>query len=356
MIKDSKQLIITGIVIIVIVAGVSAYLIKSKNDTSQGNLLSPQEAAEKAINYINQYLLEEGVIASLIEVVEDNGLYKFKLKVLEKEHSSYVTKDGKLLFIGGFDMDQNLETLQPETSVEQPEKLTCEDIKKTERPLLEAFVVSECPFGIQMQRILNEIVKNIPSLVNNIEIKYMGSVQGDKITSMHGDKEAQENLRQICLREEQLDKYWSYIDCHIKKGDVENCLVAINVDMNKLNTCINDNSKGLKYAREDFTVQDKYNDTPECKKCMKNPPPTGCSNQCSVTGSPALILNDQGQPEGVSEFNFGGRTAEAVKTLLCCGFKTESDICFQKLAETSAATGFSETYSQSSGSSGGSCE
>ncbi len=353
MAKNLKNLIIIAIIIFGIsITGYFFY--KNNKELAQENLLTPQQAAEKAINYINQYLLEEGVIASLIEVVEDNGLYKFKLKVLEEEHSSYVTKDGKLLFLGGFDMDQKIE--QPETSVEQPEKLACEDIKKTEKPLLEAFVVSECPFGIQMQRILNEIVKNIPSLANNIRVEYMGSIQEDKITSMHGDKEAQENLRQICLREEQIDKYWNYIDCYIKKGDGENCLVAVNVDMNNLNTCINDSSKGLKYAREDFTVQDKYNDTPECKKCMKNPPSTGCSNQCPVTGSPALILNDQGQPEGVSEFNFGGRSAEAVKTLLCCGFKTESDICFQKLAETSATTGFSETYSQSSSSSGGSCE
>jgi len=60
---------------------------------------------------------------------------------------------------------------------------------------------------------------------------------------------------------------------------------------------------------------------------------------------------------GVDESGFGGRTAEALKTLLCCGFETESDICAQKLSETSAASGFSETYGQSSGSSGdSSCE
>lgn len=329
MVKNLKNLII--LIIVIATVSIGGYFIYKNNTnnveggTTQGNLLSPQAAAEKAINFINQNLLSGGVTASIIEVVEDNGLYKLELKVLEEEHTSYVTKDGKILFIQGIDMDNPIESESPE-----PEKLTCEDIKKTEKPLLEAFVVSKCPFGIQMQRILNEIAKNIPSLAKNIEVKYMGSVQGDNITAMHGEPEAQENLRQICIREEQLDKYWNYIDCHIEKGDIENCLVKAGVDRNKLDTCMSDNSKGLEYAKEDFDSEKKY----------------------KVTGSPALILNG----ERVEEFDFGGRTAEAVKTLLCCGFDIESDICFQKLTETSAATGFSETYSQSSGSSGGSCE
>ena len=319
-------------------------LIKNKDS----NVLSGEEAAQKAINYINENLLREGVTASLISVVPENGLYKFKLKIGEREFESYVTKDAKILFETGIKLDE-----KPKTSVKQPPKKTCEEIKKNDNPMLEAFVVSKCPFGLQMQRILNEIVKNIPSLANNIKVEYMGSISGNKITAMHGDKEAQENLRQICIREEQPNKYWAYIDCHIKKGEVESCLASANVDTDKLTACMTDNSRGLKYAREDFRVQDKYNDTPECKKCMENPPREGCRYQCPIIGSPALILNGQGQPEGVSEFNFGGRTAEAVKTLLCCGFKTKPNFCSQKLSENSAAVGFSESYSKSSGSSSG---
>jgi hypothetical protein len=35
-------------------------------------------------------------------------------------------------------------------------------------------------------------------------------VKNGKIASMHGDEEAKENLRQICIREEQKDKYWLF--------------------------------------------------------------------------------------------------------------------------------------------------
>ena len=322
--KFSKVLIPLAIVIAgIFIAGAFVYINQEKVGGKVSGLLSPQQAAEKAIDYINQNILQQGTTASLVNVTEENGVYKFRLKIGDKEYDSYVTKDGNLLFIEGINIEK-----KPEASAEEP--ATCEDIKKSDKPLLEAFVVSQCPYGTQMQRILNEIVKNIPSLANNIKVEYIGSVQGDKITSMHGDAEAQENLRQICIREEQSAKYWNYIDCHIKKGDVENCLTITSIEKEKLTACMADSFKGLKYAKEDFDEQNKY----------------------KVTGSPSLFLGG----EKVSEFDFGGRTAEAVKTLLCCGFSSEPENCSQKLTESSAATGFSETYSSSSGSSsGGGC-
>lgn len=326
--KLSKILIPLAIVIAgLLVAGALVYINQGKVGEKASEGTSPQQVAEKAINYINQNVLQQGTTASLVNVTEENGVYKFRLKIGENEYDSYVTKDGKLLFTEGI----NIEEKKPETSAEQPK--TCEDIKKSDKPLLEAFVVSNCPYGLQMQRVLYEAVKNIPSLEENIKVEYIGAIEGNKITSMHGDNEAQENLRQICIREEQADKYWSYIGCYIQKGGTEggtdSCLVSVNVDKTKLNACMTDTTKGLKYAKADFGSQTKY----------------------GVSGSPSLFLNG----EKVSEFDFGGRTAEAVKTLLCCGFKTEPGTCSQKLTEDSAATGFSETYSQSSGSSGGSC-
>jgi len=286
--------------------------------------LSPQEAAKIAMDYINQNLLE-GRTASLISVKEENGIYKFRLKIEDSEYDSYVTRDGKLLFTAGIDLTLKPETQQESETSQQPQKLTCEDLKKSDEPSLEAFVVSKCPFGLQMQRILNEIVKNMPSLANNIKVRYIGSIQDNKVTSMHGDPEAEENLRQICIREEQKDKYWNYIACHIQKGEVDSCLAGANINKVNLNNCLTDATKGLNYAKEDFDSGVKY----------------------QVSGSPSLFLNG----EGVSEFDFGGRTAEAVKTVVCCGFGQQPEICSQKLSETQAATGFSETYGSTSDSS-----
>ena len=80
MAKNLKNLII--VIIVIAAVSIGGYFIyknnsnDTENGTTQGNLLSPQAAAEKAINFINQNLLSGGVTASIIGVVEDNGLYK----------------------------------------------------------------------------------------------------------------------------------------------------------------------------------------------------------------------------------------------------------------------------------------
>ena len=324
MAKIKKILLVSAVLIAVFCAAGFFYLnhLKNKTRNTAVQFLSGEAAAQKAIEYINNNILQKGTTASLVEVKEESGLYRFTLKIKDKEFASYVTKDGKILFPEeGIDL-----TKKPVASANNAptKKLTCEDIKKNDNPMLEAFVVSRCPFGLQMERILREVVKNIPSLAKNIRVEYIGSVQEGKIRSMHGEQEAKENLRQICIREEQPDKYWDYIGCHIKKGQITECLTKAGIDKEKLTSCMSDSTRGLKYAKDDFGLANKY----------------------KVTGSPTLVLGG----EKVSEFDFGGRTAEAAKTLLCCAFKTKPAICSKKLSEEQAAIGFSEKYSGAGGS------
>jgi len=280
--------------------------------------LSPEKAANSAIDYINQNLLRAGDKAELDgEVKLKEGLYNFKVKIGEQSLDSYLTKDGHLFFP------------QAISIVEKVKKVSsCQDIRKQKQPKLEAFVVSYCPFGAQMERILGEVIKNIPGLKNDIEIRYIGQIENGKIVSMHGDKEAKENLRQICLREEQPDKFYPYLACFLKEGKSSECLDSEKVDKEKLSQCEKDGSRGLAYAKKDFAAQEKY----------------------QVGGSPTLILNK----EKVSEFDFGGRTAQAVKTLLCCGFEKAPNVCQKEISKDEAATGFSKTYS-AGGSNSGSC-
>lgn len=311
----NKYIIGAILIASLIVAGAIVSVNRSDSDVK---VLSSDEVSEKIMGFINQELLQGAVVASLKEITKENGLYKMKIVVNEQEVDSYATLDGNLFFPDAFDLS---EISVPEDSTNPT---SCEDINKSNNPMLEAFVVSQCPFGIQAQRILNNVVKSIPSLANSIKVRYIGAIVNNKITAMHGDPEAQENLRQICLREEQADKYWIYIDCHIKNGEVDGCLTGI--DTSGLNSCMNDNSRGLKYAQEDFDIQELYR----------------------VTGSPTLVLNGN----RVSEYDFGGRTAQAFKSLICCGFGNQPSFCSQDLNADSAASGFSEDYSSVSSSSG----
>jgi len=313
---------------ILIALMVSAFLIGYGKMNSDGTSFlnfsskSAERTAQKAIDFISENMLD-GAEAILVSASEESGVYKFKMKIDDQEYDSYVTKDGRILFPSSVSLVESEES----AAATEGEKMTCEDINKTKEPILEAFVVSQCPFGLQMQRVLNEIVKNIPQAASYIKVEYMGAIESSKITSMHGDEEAQENLRQICLREEQPNNFWAYIDCHIKEGDVDSCLQTAQVDVSKLASCLADGSRGLAYAEKDFANQDKY----------------------EVTGSPTLILDG----DKVSEFDFGGRTAEAVKTVVCCAFQDEPEFCGAALSTESANSSFSPTYSSTESNTGG---
>lgn len=304
-------------ILVLIVLSIAVISLRAKRGLF---ILTADEAAEKAINYINENLVEPGHEAKLISVEEVSGVYKVLTRYRGNEIPVYVTKDGKWLFLSARDMTKKVERIG------EVEAKGCEDLKKVGNPQLEAFVVSYCPFGLQMQRILGKIIEEIPELERYIKVRYIGGIVDGNITAMHGVREANENLRQICIREEQSEKYWRYIGCFIENGEAENCLKLAGVDSGKLEGCMEDGERGIKYASEDFELQGEY----------------------GVTGSPTLILNG----EEADEFRFGGRTAEAVKTMLCCGFKREPTFCKKELSTETAATGFSETYSSGSSSSG----
>lgn len=326
--KINKNTILVGVAIIGIV--VTAALIFAKDaewfkwpDISGGGL-SNEQVGQLAVVFINNSQLTQ-VPASLVSVSEEYGLVKIKLKIGSTEYDSYVTKDGKLLFPEALEITPQ-DNNQNANSGGSGGGSGGGEVTKSDSPMLEAFVVSRCPYGLQMQRAMAEAVINQPSLAQYIKARYIGAVSGNTITAMHGTAEAQENLRQICIREEQPAKYWPYVSCQMKAAGTENsCAQSTGVDSIKLNACISDPSKGVAYAKEDFDL----------------------ANQLGVTGSPTLALNGT----EISESGYGGRSADGVRAMACAGFGTEPGFCATKLNTAAAASSFSPVYSSGTSSS-----
>ncbi len=329
--KINKNSSLIGLAIIgIIITGALIFANKNYSPLSFfGAGLSNDKIVQQSMDYINNKLLQ-GQSATLVSTSEESGLIKIKIKVGSTEYNSYATKDGKLLFPEAFQMNGSSasSTTQQPAQNNQP---TAEEIaaaatslKKSNSPLLEAYIVSRCPYGLQMQRAMADAVKNLPSLAQYIKIRYMGAVSNGVITSMHGDAEAKENLRQICIRDEQSSKYWNYVSCQMKTGDTAGCEKSTGVDSAKLNACTSDSGRGLAYAKEDFNLSGK-ND---------------------VQGSPTLISADA----KVSEFSFGGRSSDAVKNIICGSFNSAPGFCSTKLNTAEAAVSFSADYAGAGGS------
>lgn len=252
-------------------------------------------------------------------VKDTNGVYEFQLKIQNQTYTSYITKDGKILFTSGVKLDEIGKTAASAASTSQTQKkLTASDLKKSDEPTLTAFVVANCPYGLQTQRVFKKVMEELPNLAQNLKIKYIGAITDGKITSMHGDEEAKENLRQICIREEQPDLYWPYVNCYMQEGKTDQCLANVGVDTTKMTACTDDPKQGLAYAQKDFDAGNKLN----------------------VSGSPTLVLNDT---QVVSEFDFGGRVPNAMKTILCGGSKTPGDYCSKDISTNEVAVSLSVT-------------
>jgi len=327
-IKFNKNTILVGVAVLGI--AVTGFLLLN-NYTGIGSgvlsvLGSSDAVAQKSVEYLNANILQEGQTATLVSSSKKGSLVEMKVKIGSTTYDMYATSNGEFLFPQAFVLgpskDKPAATAKPNNP--PPAKQTAADVKKVDKTMLELYVVSKCPFGLQAQRAAAEAIAKIPSLADSVTVRYIGSVVNGKITAMHGGDnttgEAGENLRQICIRDEQKSKYWNYIACHIKAGDVDSCLKTAGVDEGKLTSCISDPKRGLAYAQEDFDLNEKH----------------------GITGSPTYVLNGAEIAEG----EFGGRSAEGTKEIVCASSTTEQSFCSTELNATEAATSFSATYSK----------
>jgi len=294
--------------------------------------MSDQKIGEQVVKYINDNQLAS-TTATLVKVSETSGLVKVTIKIGTSQFDSYSTKDGKFLFPQAFDMSPKKTSASTSANASaNTGSKTATEVTKTDKPELDAFVVSSCPYGLQMQRAIVEAVKNSPSLAANIVIRYIGSITNGTIDSMHGPEEAAENLRQICIRQEQPTKFYNYLACYMKKttatassgmplGDSKGCQASTGIDTSKLNSCVSDKNKGVAYAKKDFDLATKYN----------------------VSGSPALVLNGA----SIDETGYGGRSADGVRSMVCAGFTKEASFCSTKLNTVAASVSFNASYASS---------
>jgi len=184
--KLTKNLLPIAIIIAGVFIAIAVIYInqgKVEKDLSE-NLLSSQEAAEKAISFINQNMLPEGMSASLINVVEEEGLYKFHFKIGEQEFDSYVTQSGKLLFIEGIDME---EVSREQSTTQEEQKYTIgnfiisqdEVCKENEMPIIYFFGSKSCPHCAWEHPIVEKVAKDFEGYIsfhNNMDSDADGDV------------------------------------------------------------------------------------------------------------------------------------------------------------------------------------
>jgi hypothetical protein len=303
-----KKIIIVVIIIASLMLGVGILIGNKFLKTETKSELSKEEVGSKTIDYINEKFLQgQNQVASLISISEESGVYKLKLKIGTQEFTSYVTKDGKFLFPQAFDMIP---------------KIT--EIPKTEKPDVKLFVMSFCPFGNQAEDLIIPIV-NLLKDKANISLVYIVSKDKDgKFSSLHGDQELHQDVRELCVAKYQQDKFWDFIKEINNKctaNNADNCWESvaqqIGIDIEKIKKCQEEEQDDLLNSQVALT---------EKQYQVQDPSQHQGNTTDIIVGSPTLVINDV--------IYDGSRTSEDYKNAICSAFINPPKECNQKLSES----------------------
>ena len=81
------------------------------------------------------------------------------------------------------------------------------------RPYVDLYVMSYCPYGTQAETVMKPVVDLLGSKAD-IRIRFLTQVTGstvDSVNSLHGPFEAEEDLRQACIQKYYPASFWTYL-------------------------------------------------------------------------------------------------------------------------------------------------
>ncbi len=301
-------------------------------NTSGNNTAGNSSAvADTTIKYLNEnFFSAQGVEAKLSSVKEEYGMYNVSFdgyKGTEKQGSMsiYASKDGKNALVTS-------QVLDLAKAVEKPQPAAPVEVQKSDKPSVELFVMSFCPYGVVAEKAMSPVVALLKDKAD-ITVHFITSVTENppsgeeclkgtdtplQVCSLHGPTEAMEELRQVCIVKNYDNlTLWKYLD----KFDA-NCTASLS-DATALDAC-------WKKAAQDSGIDAEKIDA--CSKSSEGldllKADEALATQYNVSGSPTIVVNGTVvQPD---------RTPEAFKQSICSAFNTAPSECSQQLSDTSA--------------------
>ncbi|MFA5080657.1 MAG: peptidoglycan-binding domain-containing protein [Candidatus Paceibacterota bacterium] len=262
----------------------------------------------KAIDYINKYLAQ-GITVTLGKI--DNNVYPFyKFEAMSNGSpvTVYASTDGKKMMFQEVDISKE-PTITATTSTE---------IKKSDKPTVELFVMSHCPYGTQIEKGIIPVIEALGEKID-FSLKFCNY-------AMHGESELKEELNQYCIQKEQKDKLLPYLKCFLKEGKSEECIVSAGIDKTKLTTCTANAEKEFNVMANFKDNKDYIGDFPSFNIFKAD------NEKYGVQGSPTLIIN------GVQVQS--NRDSNSLLKSICSAFNSNPDICSKNISSEAPAVGF----------------
>jgi len=159
---------------------------------------------------------------------------------------------------------------------------------------VEFYIMSQCPFGTQVQQGIKPVLDKMGAFVNFRQDFIGNDLGGGKFSSMHGDNEVQGDIAQLCMAKHYPEnhKHLDAVLCMANDmqgipGNWKDCSAKSGLDTAKLQTCI-DGAEGKGLMAESL------------KRAM----------EAKASGSPTIYV--------AGEKYTGGRTDKDFETAICC--------------------------------------
>jgi protein-disulfide isomerase-like protein with CxxC motif len=114
---------------------------------------------------------------------------------------------------------------------------------------LDMFVMSQCPYGAQAMIAAHDVVDHFGKDIT-LNVHFIGQVQGDALSSMHGQAEVDEDLRELCAatkysKNHQFTKYLACRSKDYRNADWQTCAKSSGMDEKVIAKCVETEGKDL---------------------------------------------------------------------------------------------------------------
>ncbi len=282
--------------------------------------ITGKTVAENFVNHINSISDSE---VKLIDFSKygNTGLYLVLIEYKGQEIPFYVTKDGSYY-------TTSLSLIEKQEEPEPPQN--SQNIPKSDKPLVELFVMSYCPYGTQAEK---GIIPAIEALGDSIDFKLRFVYY-----AMHPSSgEVEEQLKQYCIQKQYPEKFIDYLKYFLDNGDSEACLANVGISESDISDCISETD-------QNFEISKNLNDQ---SLWLNGRYPlfnidAALNEKYGIQGSPTLIIN------GV-KVSPSSRSPAAYLEVICQAFSDGNipDACNLKLSEEIYSPGFGYSISDS---------
>jgi len=302
--------LVLGVIIIILLVG---------NFSMTGGAVGvakPEDVQAKVLSFVNSQVDEP---VEWVSTNFKNGLYEIVVNYQGREIPIYATSDGQNLVQGVTPIDQLMQAAESQDPAQTAQPTA---VPKSDKPLVELFVMSMCPYGTQAEK---GIIPALEALGDKIDFKLRFVSY-----AMHGKEEIDQNTVQYCIQKNEPAKSYSYLRCYLEETGSDkwaSCLNTAKIDKTKLNTCIS-------AADTEFKINELFNDksTWSGGSYPQYNVDKELNTQYGVQGSPTLVIN------GV--VSNAGRDSASYLAGICAAFNTAPEECSTALSSTAPAPGF----------------